>query len=63
MKAALLVWGGWDGYEPEKDAKLFASFLQSQEYQTTISDTLDIYLDKFGLTGQSDEFLCIMEGK
>src|SRR5260370_26872797 len=45
MKAALLVWGGWDGYEPEKDAKLFASFLQSQEYQTTISDTLDIYLD------------------
>lgn len=46
MKAALLVWGGWDGHEPEKGAKRFASFLQSQGYQTTISDTLDIYLDE-----------------
>lgn len=46
MKEALLVWGGWDGHEPEKGAKLFASFLESQGYQTTISETLDIYLDE-----------------
>lgn len=46
MKTALLVWGGWDGHEPEKGAKLFASFLESQGYQVIISDTLDIYLDE-----------------
>jgi type 1 glutamine amidotransferase len=46
MKTALLVWGGWDGHEPEKGAKLFASFLEGQGYQTIVSDTLDIYLDE-----------------
>jgi uncharacterized protein len=46
MKTALLVWGGWDGHEPEKGAKLFASFLESQGYQAIVSDTLDIYLDE-----------------
>ena len=46
MKSALLVWGGWNGHEPEKGARLFASFLASQGYQTTISDTLDIYTDE-----------------
>ncbi len=24
MKLALLVWGGWDGHEPEKGAVLYA---------------------------------------
>jgi len=46
MKAALLVWGGWNGHEPEKGARLFAPFLESQGYQTTISNTLDSYLDE-----------------
>ena len=45
MKSALLVWGGWNGHEPEKGARLFAPFLESQGYQTTLSDTLDIYTD------------------
>ncbi len=46
MKSALLVWGGWSGHEPEKGVQLFAPFLESQGYQTTISDTLDIYTDE-----------------
>ena len=46
MKEILLVWGGWDGHEPDKGARLFASFLESQGYQTTISETLDIYTDE-----------------
>lgn len=45
MKSALLVWGGWNGHEPEKGARLFVPFLESQGYQTTLSDTLDIYTD------------------
>lgn len=45
MKSALLVWGGWEGHEPEKGARLFASFLEGQGYQVVLSDTLDSYLD------------------
>jgi type 1 glutamine amidotransferase len=45
MKSALIVWGGWPGHEPEKGARLFAPFLESQGYETLLSETLDIYLD------------------
>jgi type 1 glutamine amidotransferase len=45
MKSALIVWGGWEGHEPEKGAHLFGSFLQSQGYEVEISDTLDAYLN------------------
>jgi uncharacterized protein len=45
MKSALIVWGGWNGHEPEQGARLFAPFLENQGYQTTVSETLDIYLD------------------
>ncbi len=46
MKSALLVWGGWEGHEPEKGAKLFAPFLEEHGYRTTVAPTLDIYLDE-----------------
>lgn len=46
MKSALLVWGGWEGHEPEKGATLFAPFLREQEYEVEISNTLDAYLDE-----------------
>lgn len=52
MKSALLVWGGWEGHEPEKEVQLFAPFLESQGYRTTISDTLDIYLDQAFMQAQ-----------
>jgi type 1 glutamine amidotransferase len=45
MKSALIVWGGWEGHEPEKGAHLFAPFLQNQGYQPEIVHTLDVYLD------------------
>ena len=45
MKSALIVWGGWEGHEPEKGAHLFAPFLQSHGYQVEIKNTLDVYLD------------------
>lgn len=45
MKSALLVWGGWEGHEPDKGASRFAPFLESQGYHVTISETLDTYLD------------------
>jgi len=45
MKSALIVWGGWEGHEPQKGAALFTTFLQEQGYAVEVSTTLDIYLD------------------
>ena len=45
MKSALIVWGGWEGHEPQQCATLFATILRDQGYSVTISDTLDAYLD------------------
>ncbi|GIK57973.1 MAG: hypothetical protein BroJett015_36360 [Chloroflexota bacterium] len=51
MKKALMVWGGWDGHEPEKCARLFAPLLEAAGFQVTISDSLDVYLDAGFLAG------------
>lgn len=44
-KSALIVWGGWEGHEPEQGAYLFASFLREHDYDVEISHTLDAYLN------------------
>jgi len=46
MKKALMVWGGWDGHEPKQCVDIFAPVLQTNGYDVTISDKLDIYTDK-----------------
>jgi type 1 glutamine amidotransferase len=45
MKSAILVWGGWEGHQPEKGADLFAQFLREQQYNVEIFDTLSVYED------------------
>lgn len=45
MKSALIVWGGWEGHEPQKGAELFQAFLQEQDYAVEVATTLDVYLD------------------
>ncbi|MEA3337381.1 MAG: ThuA domain-containing protein [Chloroflexota bacterium] len=44
MKSALIVWGGWEGHEPEQCARLFGPLLQERGYQVEMADTLDVYL-------------------
>lgn len=51
MKKALMVWGGWDGHEPEKCVRLFAPLLAAAGFAVTISDSLDVYLDAGFLAG------------
>ncbi|GCE22628.1 ThuA domain-containing protein [Dictyobacter kobayashii] len=46
MKSALIVWGGWEGHEPEKGAALFAPFLREQGYEVEVATNLDVYLDE-----------------
>jgi type 1 glutamine amidotransferase len=45
MKKALIVWGGWDGHEPKLCTDIFAPMLRERNYDVTISDTLDSYLN------------------
>jgi uncharacterized protein len=45
MPKALLVWGGWEGHEPEKCARIFAPLLEAEGYEVEIRDTLDAYLE------------------
>lgn len=46
MKKALIVWGGWDGHEPKLCTDIFAPMLRERDYDVTISDSLDIYLNQ-----------------
>jgi len=44
---ALIVWGGWNGHEPEKCANIFEKELCERcGYDVEVSPTLDIYLDQ-----------------
>ncbi len=45
MKKALIVWGGWDGHQPQEVAGLCARLLAAQHFETLVSDSLDSFLD------------------
>lgn len=45
-KRALIVWGGWDGHEPDKVAAIFDRVLRSRGFETEVSNTLDSFKDK-----------------
>jgi type 1 glutamine amidotransferase len=45
-KKALIVWGGWDGHEPEKVANVFKKALVENKFEVEVSATLDVFLDK-----------------
>lgn len=45
MKKALIVYGGWEGHEPEKTAFIFSEELSKQGFAVELSKTLDSFLD------------------
>ncbi len=44
-KRALIVFGGWEGHEPQATAEVFAGVLRADGYDVRVSDTLDAWLD------------------
>lgn len=42
---ALIVYGGWDGHEPEAVSGIFASGLKQRGFDVELSQTLDVFLD------------------
>lgn len=45
-KSILIVWGGWEGHEPEACANRFGDWLKEKGYRVVISDSLDIYTNR-----------------
>ena len=45
MTKALVVWGGWDGHQPEGVANLLSGSLRARGVDVTVSDTLDAFKD------------------
>jgi uncharacterized protein len=45
MKKALLVWGGWEGHEPEQCAGRIAPVLEAAGFDVEVSDTLAVFAD------------------
>ena len=43
MKKALIVFGGWDGHQPDLVAKRFEKLLKNEGFEVTVSDTLDAF--------------------
>ncbi len=50
-KRALIIWGGWDGHEPQQVSDVFAAGLRDYDFAVTVSDTLDVLLDHEELHG------------
>ncbi len=46
MKKALIVWGGWDGHEPEKVANRFERLLKENDFDVKVTDNMDSFLDE-----------------
>lgn len=49
MKQALIVYGGWDGHEPDKLAELFKDILIEEGFTVELSQTLDSFNDEEAL--------------
>ena len=44
-KSALIVWGGWDGHEPDKVADRFRRALAEDGFAVEVRDALDVFAD------------------
>ena len=49
-RKALIVWGGWDGHEPEQVAQLLAAALRDEQFDVEIAGTLDAFADEAKLS-------------
>ena len=44
-RTALIVWGGWDGHEPQLVANRVERLLKAENFDVEVSDNLDSFLD------------------
>lgn len=53
QRRALVVWGGWDGHEPDKVADLFREILVTEGFEVEVSPTLDAFADEEKVKAQN----------
>lgn len=46
MKKALIVYGGWEGHQPDLVADLFSEILMEEGFEVDLRDTLDAFLNE-----------------
>ena len=49
-RKALIVWGGWDGHQPQQVAGIFERVLKQEGFEVEVSDTLDAFRDEAKLS-------------
>lgn len=52
-RKALIVWGGWQGHQPQQVAEIFDRVLKQEGFEVEVSDTLDAFKDKSRLNALS----------
>ena len=45
MREALIVWGGWEGHEPEQGAKIVAGMLKEEGFKVRVENTTRAFAD------------------
>ena len=45
MREALIVWGGWNGHEPEQGAKIVAEMLEGDGFKVRVENTTKVFAD------------------
>ncbi|RWC35676.1 MAG: hypothetical protein EOS70_08095 [Mesorhizobium sp.] len=45
MRQALIVWGGWDGHEPEEGARVVKAMLEEEGFGVRVETTTEIFAD------------------
>jgi type 1 glutamine amidotransferase len=45
MRKALIVWGGWDGHEPEQGAQVVAQMLRPEGFEVTLETSTTAFAD------------------
>lgn len=52
MKKALVVYGGWEGHEPEKVAEVYRKLLEEENFEVEVTGSLDAFSDEKKLMGK-----------
>ena len=45
MREALIVWGGWNGHEPEQCARILAKMLEGRDFKVYVENTTEAFAD------------------
>ncbi|CCV05232.1 conserved hypothetical protein [Mesorhizobium metallidurans STM 2683] len=45
MRQALIVWGGWDGHEPEQGAHAVKAMLEEEGFEVLVETTTEVFAD------------------